>query len=307
MKNNLSGYMKKVPKIGVLALDSKLELSSINNFPYPACIKGTYPNFLKDSIVIPINMFRSFEEIKDILPKLNGFFFTGGATNIYYDNPNTRQKQLSEFTMLGFKIIEEIIKINEKGIYYPIAGICLGFQLICCYFAKNVNILSFSKYCFNYCIRNQLEVESNNCKTNGIWNKSELDYFENNDVWHHTHYYTITTEDFDSCQELVSNCYKFSTSISQSNIFEFVSGIEAKKYPFYAFLFHIERNQYGYKGFERIQNDKSNQISKKWIDFFIDECRKNNNTFNSEDLKNFPSISTYDIMKVGNVSLFCLK
>jgi len=51
---------------------------------------------------------------------------------------------------MTFKIIEEIIKINENEVYYPICGICIGFKLLAAYLAKDFNLLTSIKVSRDY-------------------------------------------------------------------------------------------------------------------------------------------------------------
>lgn len=68
--------------------------------------------------VVPILITQSDEEIDEMLSKLNGVVMPGGNGN-YLD--------------VGRKIFEKVKEFNDNGQFYPLFGICQGYEYLSIY------------------------------------------------------------------------------------------------------------------------------------------------------------------------------
>lgn len=65
-----------------------------------------------------------------------------------------------------------------------------------------------------------------------------------------------------------------------TNGFEFVSIFESRKYPFYGVQFHPEKTNFEFKKCANIpHNQESIYISQYFANFFVQECRRNNQRY----------------------------
>lgn len=72
--------------------------------------------------VIPLFYHYSYQQLEDILGKINGVFFPGGGGMVIANDTNWVGK--------AKYIVQHAIKQNQAGNRYPIWGTCLGYYLV---------------------------------------------------------------------------------------------------------------------------------------------------------------------------------
>lgn len=55
------------------------------------------------------------------MSKINGLLFTGGSTG-FTSTPEIKKS--------GEYMFKKILEMNDKGIHFPVFGICLGFEFL---------------------------------------------------------------------------------------------------------------------------------------------------------------------------------
>ena len=85
-------------------------------------------------IQVPIFLRQPKHYYQKLLNNVNGLLLPSGMTSL------TR----SEYTKAADMLLEIAIEINLSGTYFPVWGICLGFQKILHHFTKTTNWLSYS-------------------------------------------------------------------------------------------------------------------------------------------------------------------
>ena len=75
--------------------------------------------------VIPLNCNDTDEHLLDLVSQINGVIYPGGETILLNDDGS-----YTDYARKGKLVLDKIKKMNDNGIYYPVWGICLGFQEI---------------------------------------------------------------------------------------------------------------------------------------------------------------------------------
>lgn len=116
------------PVIGILSIPSwddehKVEINS------SSYIVASYVKLIESAgaRVIPVLVGGHPEYYENLVNITNGILFTGGGLNL----------TTSEYTRSAVHIWNYVNEINSRGDYYPLFGVCLGFELIA-YIANNL-------------------------------------------------------------------------------------------------------------------------------------------------------------------------
>ena len=113
----------------------RTQQESLNNRPIIAVIAQKYPRDSNQSYiaasyvkylesagarVVPIPHFYAPSTIKKIFQSVNGVFFPGGIVGWF----------TSDFYKNAKLLWDLAIEANDKGVYFPIWGTCLGFEMM---------------------------------------------------------------------------------------------------------------------------------------------------------------------------------
>jgi gamma-glutamyl-gamma-aminobutyrate hydrolase PuuD len=88
-------------------------------------VQASYVKFVESGggIPIPINLMKlSDQDIMDLMDKLNGVLFTGGGTVLQED-----EGLLTPFTQRVAFVYNYAKTLNDRGVYYPVWAVCMGF------------------------------------------------------------------------------------------------------------------------------------------------------------------------------------
>jgi len=83
--------------------------------------------------VVPISYLASAHDIKHLMSLINGVVFPGG---------NELLKNGQQYFETGKVVWDEILKANKRGDYFPLFGICQGFEQILLYASGDDELLS---------------------------------------------------------------------------------------------------------------------------------------------------------------------
>lgn len=221
--------------------------------------------------VVPLQYDLPKPILKALLSQINGVLLIGGdVENKKYHN------MLDSKIYTGFcKYIYDYVKEqNDLGNYYPIFGICLGFQTLAMlgYFNTAAEI---DKDFVNHEILGKykkfestnLTFENTNTRLKSIFTKEEQNQLKKNNCIVHSHNFSVKTHKIKHIVTDVSKQGKFSL------MFEY------KKYPFYGVLFHPEKVLYDWEDKNIPKEYFATMLSQKLSIYFINECRKNFNVW----------------------------
>jgi gamma-glutamyl hydrolase len=218
------------PIIGVFTQPSSSKEGNCNgNCVYVA---ASYVKYLEASgaRVVPVNYYASNAELDKIFNSVNGFFFPGGS---------------SSFPKSAQYIFDKVVAANDAGDYMPLWGTCMGFQWLLIAASKNQNILdppSGQMDSYNYSI--PLDFTSAAKTSRMFQNAGDVyDILAKENVTMNNHHYGIYPEHFYATPSLVNMFDVLSTNKDRKGV-EFVSTIEAFKYPIMGSQWHPEKNNF---------------------------------------------------------------
>jgi len=273
---------KPSPVIGILTKSVKDE--GVSPKGYKEIIEPKYLNILRESIVIPISLYTPYRDMKNIMGKINGLCLPGGFSNIWRIEGDKRIE--SDYTKAANILLELALDLNKKGIYLPVLGICLGFELMTSYISKDLSLVQPCIKCSDYNTTLRFTEEGKRSKLyKECFNKKQLEDLEKKHLSYNYHSYMVDPKRFVENEKLSKFFNMVSTSPACDDSFEFVSTIEGREVPFYAFQHHPEWCFYDFYDpkLNVICNNETKDIGDSIRTFFLNECKKNNNTYEDKE------------------------
>ena len=228
--------------------------------------------------VMAIHYWYSYEQIDEILQKINGILFLGGGRT-FIQNGTWEAK--AKF------IIEQSIEYN-----LPFWATCQGFQLTGIILADNFTLL---KKIFNDG-NNLHNLEINNNTKRSVMYKlfypNDYDILEYTNSTIYNHALGFIPDEFIS--DKVLDEITMVTSISQDKDGKkFINSFEGKNKEFYAVQFHPEKNPFKRVNYNLEQNIEGLKVSQKLGMNFIQITKKNKNRLKEEDRIKYDFFDTY--------------
>ncbi|XP_006812070.2 gamma-glutamyl hydrolase-like, partial [Saccoglossus kowalevskii] len=195
---------------------------------------------------------------------------------------------------------------NNADDPFPIWGTCMGFQLLT-YLTSGENLLtdtnstlvSYPLY-FQQAYKTSKLFGSGSAETGDI-----INILSKENVTFNAHFYGITPKTFNNNTKL-RTFYRMLTTNYDDNGKEFVSMIEAFKYPFYGAQWHPEKNNFEFVaklGPNLHHSADAIKVTLYMAQFFVNEARKSSHKFKNATeeaaalIYNFPVVYT-----AGNTS-----
>jgi gamma-glutamyl hydrolase len=223
--------------IGIIALPKRNGKGSVYPENYVKWVEASGSK----AVVIPYDLL----QLEHCLHALDGIVWTGGGI----ESADYSEKQYTTYMKTLILCFETAKRYNEAGRYYPIFGICLGFEILVV-FSKKVRVDAFYKMKRHF-------RESRDCIT--LKDSRMKKWF-------------LPLEKKMAVQPCATHHHKFGFDIKPlkgvtivSTDKDFINMIEYKKYPFYGVQFHPERP---FDAFSR-------QVSLQFSLFLKHECEKN--------------------------------
>ena len=238
---DISEFQKSQPVIGIVSTPLFYEFMRTDTFNYPHFTWETNLHFVHyaGSWAVPIRYDLSDEDLEKLLDSVNGVFFTGGATPLI----DSETGEMSFFYKNAKKIWEYMKRQkDEKGIDFPIFGICQGFEIIH-YLANEDHKNTLS----NLIIYGQSRPM--NLKMEAITARQDRGLFDDfpfglitamttQPINYHAHDWVIHMDTYKERQPLRDFFDILATDTYEGD--EFVVAVEAKKYPVSGVMFHPE-------------------------------------------------------------------
>lgn len=285
------------PVIGIVSQKVTIKFT-----PYVAnsdtYIAASYVKFLEmaGAQVIPILPSYSDKKILRLMKSINGMLFPGGSAPLF-----PKDSGYARVTELVFKAAKHL---NNEGVYFPIMGICLGFEtlhalashgkegIISSFDAENMPVpLNLTKHAFESRLFENLS-------------KQLMQALMFEEVTLNMHQKGISPDIYRKDKDLMNTYRVLSTNLDFKGK-EFVSTVEGVEYPFYGLQWHPEKNIFEWTRKEKISHwSNAIQISQQIANFFVDEARKNNQHFKNDKDEIEASIFGYAPTYSGGTSLF---
>jgi len=223
--------------------------------------------------VVPIDYYASEDELDSIFNNINGVMFPGGD---------------AEFPQSAQYIFDKVIAANDAGDYFPLWGTCMGFVCLLIAATRDSSILdpkSGQMDSYNYSIPLDFTTTATDSKLFANAPSNVMDILSTKNVTMNNHHYGIWTTNFKSNTVLSSMFNLLSTNNDRNNN-NFVSMMEAYKYPIFGSQWHPEKNSFEWgkeiTGVpkEAINHSPEAVLAEQYVsDIFVQHARKNSHSF----------------------------
>ncbi|XP_053674477.1 gamma-glutamyl hydrolase-like [Anopheles nili] len=264
-----------VPVVGILSQElSYLMTQNYGDEGYDSYIAASYVKFVEGAgaRVVPIWIDQPAEYYENIMANLNGVLLPGGAT--WFNQSNG-------YADAGRHIYDIAMRLNDNGEYFPVWGTCLGFELLT-YLAANGT--EHRAHCSSSNQPLPLTFKDDFRKSRLFANAPNdvIDILSAEPVTANFHQFCVTEANLTAYG--LDDEWRVMSVDRDWNGMEFISTIEHKAYPFYGIQFHPEKNIYEWIPNKNISHTANAiQAAQFFADFFIDEARKSDHQFASEE------------------------
>ena len=284
------------PIIGVLAKPMFEEYPDIET-KYTEVIEAKYVHFIEGGggRVFPISYKWSADKLRDVMKKINGVLFTGGATELVIFDDHNVPVELTEYSKGARRILDIAIEMNKRKEYFPVWGTCLGFEQLLILESDNVALLGHCGNCSNYHAFLKYTTEGReNARLFDDFSAYQRKIMETQNLTYNNHVWMVDNRTFYSNPSLIEKYKILAYSNWRNETTEYISAVEHKVFPFYGVQFHPEKWNYEVNPSQKvIKTRDSIMLGHGFSNFLVNECRKNGNAFSSyaEELRNIVEAS----------------
>lgn len=282
--------LNQQPIIGVLAQETFGTFAKFGS----SYIAASYVKYLESAgaRVVPISTNLSEAEYRKLFYSLNGVLFPGGAVNL----------ETSQYSKIASLFYDLAIQVNDNGTHFPIWGTCLGFEELTVITSKKKLLIATNTRNLSLPLKFTKDAAGSRMFKNFPENLMHALAVE--PLTANFHFWSLSVKNFTSNPEL-KNFYKVLTTNTDNQGVEFISTMEAHRYPVYGIQWHPEKNPYEWDLKKNIPHS-SNAVKVAWYmaDFFVNEARKNWHRFPTEAEEERALIYNYASVYTGKISCF---
>lgn len=261
------------PIIGILTQQLSHHLKQVYpDLKYKSYIAASYVKFIESAgaRVVPIWTGRNKSYYNKILNKINGVIFPGGSA--FFNETNG-------YADAGIHIYNIAKEMNKQNDFFPIMGICLGFELLT-YAASGAKDHRIRCSSHNQLLSLKFEPGFEKSKLFCDASSDIIDILRDEDVTINFHRYCVTKKGLKKVN--IDKEFKILSLNKDRNGSEFISSLEHKELPFYGLQFHPEKNNYEWAPrFHIAHGINAIRASQFFSNKFVEEARKNNHSFPS--------------------------
>ncbi|XP_027860016.1 gamma-glutamyl hydrolase [Xiphophorus couchianus] len=255
------------PIIGVLAQENLPDDQFARGSSY---IAASYIKFLESAgaRVAPIRINRTEEEYIKIFNSINGLLLPGGDVDI----------QTSQFSRAARIFYNLALKANNAGDYFPIWGTCQGFQQLSVLTARR-NLLTLTKT-KAVALPLILTPAAQSSRLFRNFPRDVLQSLANKNITSNFHSWSLSIQNFTRNAKLKMFYRVLSTNSDGEK--EFISTMEAYRYPFYAVQWHPEKSPFEWIDKPgMVHTISAVRISFYTGSFFVSEALKSQHRFSN--------------------------
>lgn len=278
------------PVIGVLAQEN---LESDTHAQGSSYIAASYVKYLESAgaRVVPIRINGTEEDYTKIFYAINGLLLPGGDVDL----------QKSQFSRVSKIFYELAIKVNDAADYFPIWGTCQGFQqLTVLTSSKNLLTLTNTKAVALPLVFTQGAQNSRLFKS---FPKDLLLALSEENITSNFHSWSLSLQNYTRNAKL-KRFYRVLSTNSDGRK-DFISTMEAYRYPFYAVQWHPEKSPFEWVDKPgMIHSVSAVRASFYTASFFVSEAMKNQHRFPSPQEEEKALIYNYTPVFKGLDAIF---
>jgi gamma-glutamyl hydrolase len=237
-------------------------------------LAATYVKWLESAgaRVVPVQYDLPERELVRLLQNINGVVFPGGELDI----PGSHYQNTSQF------IYNWATKENNAGNYFPLWGTCQGFEQMAIMASGDDSILTHFQ-AENLTLALAFTAAAQHSRLYGSMEKRIVDIFRTQAIAENLHQLGLSPQLYAHNERFRSTWDILSVNVDRKDA-EFVSSMEAKKYPFYATQFHPERNAYEWDREEALIHSADAVAAMQALaNFLVSEARKSGHVFASRE------------------------
>ncbi|XP_044858891.1 gamma-glutamyl hydrolase isoform X2 [Mauremys mutica] len=275
---------------GILAQESRSKTFRKYGRSY---IAASYVKFIESAgaRVVPIRLHRSEKEYDKIFQSINGVLFPGGGVSL----------KTSAYAMVARIFYQKALKANDKRDYFPVWGTCLGHEELT-YLTSEKNLLVKTKT-ENISLPLTFTTAAKDSRMFQNFPDDLLQKLATEPLTAHFHKWSVSMKNFKKNEKL-RNFYKVLTTNTDGKI-EFVSTMEAYKYPIYGVQWHPEKSPFEWKNVSGIPHSPSAvKVTYYIADFLVNEARKSLHHFPSKNEETEALIYNYAPVFSSAFSIF---
>ena len=253
-------------------LIQKSRMNTVNNKnqrEVNSCFTAYYVHWIEQGggRVVPIRYDTPYDELKELMSKINGVLFTGGGLELALNSTYVQTAM-------------NIFKLSQTFDYFPVWGTCQGIQVLSILAADNASVLQDGFDSEDLSL--SLDLTQNSLKSR-LFSGLPGDIIKIlalQNVTMNYHYKGVTPQTYYTNSKL-NQFYQLLSTNQDRKGREFISTIESKQYPIYGCQWHPERQVFSFNPQSPGLNHSYDSIRANSAvgQFFVNECRKNNHHF----------------------------
>ncbi|EAR95915.1 gamma-glutamyl hydrolase (macronuclear) [Tetrahymena thermophila SB210] len=226
--------------------------------------------------IVPIYSSYSYEEIDYLLERVNGVHFPGGGADLWLNVAN--KTGFTDMTLKAQHILNRTLEWNSQGRFFPLQGTCLGLELITLAYSNYSQVLSDYND-DNICRPVEFLSYGKMYQNMSSFLKS---FISNGQALYVYHHWGLSPKNFD---KFMSKEFILTTQMRDFDDNIYVGSYEHKQYPIYAIQFHPEIERFNLlDGVNATHSPLQIETSKYFANFFVNQVRLNNHTFEDQEL-----------------------
>uniref|UniRef100_A0A8C2WM35 folate gamma-glutamyl hydrolase n=1 Tax=Cyclopterus lumpus TaxID=8103 RepID=A0A8C2WM35_CYCLU len=235
-------------------------------------IAASYVKYIESggARVVPIRINRTEREYADIFSSINGLLLPGGGVDI----------ETSQFSRASKIFYDLALRANDAGDFFPIWGTCQGLQQLTVLTA-NENLLTLTDT-RAVALPLNLTPAAKSSRLFRNFPEELLQTLGKENITSNFHKWSLSTQNF-SRNAILKRFYKV-LSTNNDGKKEFISTMEAYRYPFYAVQWHPEKTTFEWIDKPgMIHSTAAVRASFYTGSFFVSEAMTNQHHFSSPE------------------------
>ncbi|XP_078543376.1 gamma-glutamyl hydrolase [Lissotriton helveticus] len=284
------GGVNDRPIIGVLAQETHFGHLYHYGTSY---IAASYVKTLESAgaRVVPIRINLTEAEYESIFNSINGVLFPGGGVDL----------KTSGYARAAYTFYKLALKANDRGDYFPIWGTCLGFEQLT-YITSGENLLTLTST-EDVALPLNFTTVPDKSKIFRDVPKDLVKALATKPLTANFHDWSLSVKNYTDNEKL-RKFYKVLTTNTDGQV-EFVSTMEAYKYPIYGAQWHPEKNPYEWKSPSSTSHSlQAIRVAFYMASFLVSEARKNYHHFVEKEEEMKALIQNYNPVYTANISVF---